>query len=348
MQASANITGLVVLVAGCTAIAMFVVGIVIGRRAERRARGVTDDGESSHQIIEQLRQLTEGAHAPVTEEHFGAEALPADVASIATPAPKTSRPNEPAEAARQQSIVTAVQQVVRRGLEAERKLAVAQLHLDEQNQAIRQHADAARTDALTGLINRGAFDEAIARRTAESARTDQTLSLALYDIDHFKQCNDQYGHQVGDTVLSIVAGVIDQQAREMDIVARYGGEEFAVVMPATSVEWAVRGAERIRQAVSEAPLPEQLRHLTTTVSVGVSEFQVGDTPETLIARADEALYASKHAGRNRTTIHDGRTTRPVATGGIVRPEEESWQSVAAELKAKLGQMTIRPGDSSRN
>lgn len=308
---------------------MFIVGVVVGRRAEQRARLADSDGQSHQQILEELHRLTNTVDAPL---------------AIATVADDTTA-HDASETVRLHSIARAIQGVMMRGLEAERKLAAAQLHLDQQSDVIRQHANAARTDALTGMINRGAFDEVIARRTAEAARTGQPLSLALYDIDHFKQCNDQYGHQMGDAVLATIAGVIHEQTREMDIVARYGGEEFAVVMPATAIEWAVRGVERVRLAVARTTFPDKLRHLNTTVSVGIAEFRVGDTPTSLIARADEALYASKHAGRNRSSIHDGRTTRPVSVGGVVRPQSESWTTVADDLKTELGQMVLRPNDT---
>ncbi len=152
----------------------------------------------------------------------------------------------------------------------------------------------AQTDGLTGAANRPALDRALAAEVSRVHRHGGALSLLLIDIDHFKRVNDEHGHQVGDEALTWVASVLEASSREYDLVARYGGEEFAVVMPSTDPEAAHLVADRIRRAVAEGRGPVPL-----TVSVGVAGGQGRITSTTLIQAADEALYAAKHAGRNR-------------------------------------------------
>jgi two-component system, cell cycle response regulator len=156
---------------------------------------------------------------------------------------------------------------------------------------------AAATDGLTGVANRAAFDDALPKELARAGRREDDVSLLLVDIDHFKRFNDTYGHQTGDEVLRRVALQLALGCRDFDTVARYGGEEFALILPGASVEHAAEVAERLRAAV-EAPADGP----PVTVSIGVAAFPLdGPTPELLVSASDAALYASKHAGRNRVT-----------------------------------------------
>ena len=155
------------------------------------------------------------------------------------------------------------------------------------------------TDPLTGVFNRRTFIELAERELARSRRDSTSLSLMILDLDHFKQVNDTYGHLVGDEVLVAFTGLIKERARRADLVVRYGGEEFCVLLPATSLPAAVALAERIRAATVATALA---RHpMKITVSVGVTAYSGGPRValETLLARADEALYRAKHEGRNR-------------------------------------------------
>ncbi|MEY2566509.1 MAG: hypothetical protein QOE35_1038 [Actinomycetota bacterium] len=157
-------------------------------------------------------------------------------------------------------------------------------------------ADLARRDALTGLGNRLRLDEDLAQLHWRCARYGWTYSLALLDIDHFKAHNDQHGHLAGDEVLRQVAVALQSAARRGDGVYRYGGEEFVVVLPGQDVAHATAAAERLRQAV-ETSTP-------VTVSAGVAGFvpdQDDRGPQLVLARADEGLYRSKAAGRNKVS-----------------------------------------------
>jgi len=153
------------------------------------------------------------------------------------------------------------------------------------------------TDPLTGVCNRRALEDALRTRFALMYRYEQPFSIIILDIDHFKRINDERGHVEGDRTLQEMASLLDETVRETDLVARYGGEEFVVVIPQTDLQGGTIFAERIRQLVE--------RKLEITVSGGVATALEGDTPETLVARADAAVYSAKADGRNRIYLHDG-------------------------------------------
>jgi len=160
----------------------------------------------------------------------------------------------------------------------------------------------ATTDGLTNLANRKFFDEELERACAEADNTGAKMCLAVLDIDHFKTFNDTWGHQTGDQVLRLVAMTLKSNIKGKDMAARYGGEEFAAILPETDLEGAIIVADNIRKAVQAMELlkrstNEKLGRITA--SFGVAMYKVGDTPSSLIERADRCLYAAKHAGRNR-------------------------------------------------
>lgn len=159
------------------------------------------------------------------------------------------------------------------------------------------------TDALTGLYNRRYFESHIRTMLSNSNFTPSTLSVLMLDIDHFKKVNDTYGHQSGDVVIQEVANRLRQSLRLTDLSARYGGEEFVVILPSTDLELAYSVAERIRSSVEMISfnIPVDPRQINCTVSIGVSCLNVGDTLDSLVARADKALYKSKESGRNKVT-----------------------------------------------
>lgn len=156
----------------------------------------------------------------------------------------------------------------------------------------------ARFDALTGLVNRRHFLERLDGELHRAARFGLPCSVAILDIDHFKSVNDQYGHAAGDAVLRTFAQTLGKCLRSTDLAARFGGEEFVVLMPQTPIEGATDLAERIRVAVLSDVVPCGGDGLQISVSVGVAQWS-GENPEQLIARADNAMYAAKSAGRNR-------------------------------------------------
>jgi two-component system cell cycle response regulator len=156
------------------------------------------------------------------------------------------------------------------------------------------------TDGLTGLHNRRYFDAHLASAIARAQADAKPLCVLAFDIDHFKGVNDTFGHDGGDDVLRDFADRLRRGVRGIDLVARYGGEEFVLVMPETDRAFAASVAERLRGEVERAPFKTRAgRSLAVTVSIGIAEWQPGDTPPSLMKRADEALYAAKRGGRNR-------------------------------------------------
>jgi two-component system, cell cycle response regulator len=162
----------------------------------------------------------------------------------------------------------------------------------------------ATTDGLTGLVNHRTFQERFTTMLGRAERHELAVSLLLTDIDHFKKINDSYGHPTGDEVLRRVAAILKASARKIDIVARYGGEEFALVLEGTDRTGAVQLAERIRQEVEQQSFPSAKGAFKATLSIGVAgyPYDARDKPD-IIARADQALYSAKHAGRNRTVSY---------------------------------------------
>jgi len=176
---------------------------------------------------------------------------------------------------------------------------------------LREHLEQVRrdamTDALSGLANRKAFDEALERASAQAEQTGGTVTLAVIDIDHFKSFNDTWGHQTGDQVIRYVASVIGRASGNPRFSARYGGEEFAIIFPGEGARSALAVLEAVREEVSSRILKRRSTNEdlgAITISAGIAERKAGEPPASLIERADSALYASKRGGRNRTSCAD--------------------------------------------
>ncbi|MDR9437682.1 MAG: diguanylate cyclase [Thiohalophilus sp.] len=151
-------------------------------------------------------------------------------------------------------------------------------------------------DSLTGLYNRRKFEVMLLHERERATRYRRHLAIILLDIDHFKLVNDRFGHNVGDEVLRQLAVLMREQRRDSDVLARWGGEEFIILLPETDLDGALHTAELLRQCIADTRFSTVGQ---VTVSLGVSACRPGDTPDSLISRADDALYQAKEAGRNR-------------------------------------------------
>jgi diguanylate cyclase (GGDEF)-like protein len=174
----------------------------------------------------------------------------------------------------------------------------------EEEALIRVHESALR-DRLTGAYNRGAFDDRLSSEFQTSRTRGTPLALLLFDIDHFKSLNDNYGHQAGDAVLREVVQSVQRALRAEDVLARYGGEEFAVILKNVSSRSVHVMAERVRVAVEELQIDWQGQEIRATISVGgayLARTAVIEEPSAMVAAADEALYQAKHQGRNRVVL----------------------------------------------
>lgn len=175
----------------------------------------------------------------------------------------------------------------------------------------RELADLALKDQLTSLPNRYFLERELDDMAATARRMSQPLSLILLDLDHFKQINDAFGHDVGDQILAQVARVIQATIRKSDIPCRWGGEEFIVIAPQTRSAAAARLGERLRVAVRDAIFPMVG---PVTISGGVAEYQPDEAPDTWFKRADVALYRAKACGRNHIHVWSGDDRLPAAAG----------------------------------
>lgn len=158
------------------------------------------------------------------------------------------------------------------------------------------------TDPLTQTNNRASFNDILRREISQAVRHSSALSLIFIDIDHFKHINDDYGHDCGDFALSSVAKRIKENMRGCDFLFRVGGEEFVALLNDTDTEGAQSLAERIRKAVEQHTLVYELATIKLTVSLGISSLKSEDTLETLVKRADSAMYQAKRNGRNQVVV----------------------------------------------
>jgi diguanylate cyclase len=212
-------------------------------------------------------------------------------------------------------LATATRTVQAENKVLETQLAETNAELTRLRENLEQVRRDAMTDGLTNLANRKSFDESLETACAEADANGQPLCLGIIDIDHFKGFNDTWGHQIGDQVLRYVSSVIGRMGASPRMAARYGGEEFAVIFPAEQASVAHAVLEELRVEVSSRALKRRSTNEdlgAITVSSGLAERHPGEPSASLVARADTALYGSKHAGRNRTTIADTPAATAVA------------------------------------
>ncbi|RLT88673.1 MAG: GGDEF domain-containing protein [Ketobacter sp. GenoA1] len=158
------------------------------------------------------------------------------------------------------------------------------------------------TDGLTGAGNRIGLDSILSREVEQASRYNHPLSVMILDLDFFKNINDSHGHAVGDHVLKTIAGTIQNSSRNADMIFRYGGEEFVILLNKTDVAGAKIGAERIRQIIERTNISLGALKIKVTASIGVASLCHGEDRESLLRRADKALYCAKHSGRNQVTL----------------------------------------------
>lgn len=168
-----------------------------------------------------------------------------------------------------------------------------------QKERVEKALNLAKTDVLTGLVNRLELDTNLAQEVQRCKRYQEPLSIILLDIDHFKIVNDHYGHLVGDRCLIHIAKILGNHSRITDTVSRWGGEEFLVLCPQTNLKGAIELAETYHSLINKYLFPEVKQ---ITASFGVTTYRSGDTIETFINRADQALYKAKSMGRDRIEV----------------------------------------------
>ncbi len=181
------------------------------------------------------------------------------------------------------------------------EVAVNRLQLQEVNTQLQQLS---RTDGLTGLLNRASWEAELVHEYQRYQRHQHLCSMLMFDIDHFKRVNDNYGHPTGDEVIRQTAACLKENIREIDIAGRYGGEEFAVILPDTHAEGALVVAERLRKKIDTLSVHYDGLYVEYSISLGIAELNpTMNEPTAWIECADKALYQAKHNGRNNSVIY---------------------------------------------
>lgn len=228
-----------------------------------------------------------------------------------------------------EAIAALISQILAANEQLQRRLAAAETDLQERAQQAASYMSEARTDALTGLINRRGFDAELARCLAAWEGFGASFSVVLIDVDRFKGLNDKYGHLAGDAVLTDLGRTLRGASRGGDVAARFGGEEFAILLPHADSSGGRLAVERLRRVVQETQFYFEGTFIGVTVSCGATAALKGDGADAILKRCDAALYASKRGGRNMSHWHAGEQILPLFDGGSPVPE------TAGELKLSI-------------
>ncbi len=202
-----------------------------------------------------------------------------------------------------QDLLTNSQALTSTSVELKHELAESSNEMTRLKSELEVIKEIARTDGLTGLLNRGAFDMELRHLCIQA---NINAALIMFDLDYFKNLNDSFGHIVGDKVLQFFSSLLKKYSGDTHLAARYGGEEMAIILFDSSQQQAIELADSIRTELANSHLKQKNSDTSLgqiTVSAGISFFQLGDTPNSLISRADSALYQSKDNGRNQVNIN---------------------------------------------
>ncbi len=318
------------------------IGLWLGRRGRSDAASQADQRRATR-LAEDLRNVTTRVAKSVRRHHDVVESVDQRLRK------ETPRGKLPTDGA---SLTTLVMGVVSEMLSANRQLQdelrSAQQALDEQTSELDEHRQQSLTDPLTGLLNRRALDDHL-RTLLEAWRKQQApFSLLMLDIDRFKQFNDEHGHQAGDAALQVFGQAVKQAVRQQDVVARFGGEEFAILLPHTTADEATAAVRKVRKAIAEQRVETASGWLPLTASGGLSEILGHEAVESLIGRADDALYAAKRAGRDRVFLHEGESVSQLEPPVVATPSEPSAElavglrEACADLRAGLDDFMSEP------
>lgn len=315
---------LVFVVAFVCVLAGYALEVFLGRRlrASRENKEETDASPDADEPAPGLDQMdSEQAQQFLKKLLELASSVDGEVDRHSTRIAQISRELKDGSQIDAKSVLAAAGRLIEANETLRTDLNSAKSKIQTQQQELETYMAEVRTDVLTGVGNRRAFEEELKRRFSQWERQGTTMSLLLADVDHFKRFNDYHGHQAGDEVLRGVARVLSETLRDMDTVSRYGGEEFAIILPGSDLEGGKHTAERLREAVAHERFPVGDAELRVTTSVGLAEIVPGEQPEGLIKRADAALYAAKQGGRNCSYLHDGEANRRIAAKAAFDEED---------------------------
>ncbi len=229
-----------------------------------------------------------------------------------------------------------LQQIMQANQQLQSRLESAEQKLENQTDQISSYLTEARTDGLTGLFNRRAFDKALDGLFGDWTQKGQSFSMGMIDIDHFKQINDTYGHPAGDAVLREVSQVLQRELGSEICVARYGGEEFAILSSLPNEKLA-QLLDELRAKVNSLQVAHESQVISVSLSAGAAQICSDDKIGKLVRRADEALYAAKLGGRNRVYRHDGTICHLVTKGNPAPAKPASSNADATVLELGLSE-----------
>lgn len=289
--------------------AIALLGYMFGRRTRTQAANEADKARRelrrAQVVARELEQIAESVRKQLATHHLSVAKFKERVSTLSGDDKKAAW----------QDLCGEAERILKPTLRLAEQIAQAYDEIRQQTNQLMTFSEV-RTDPLTRVSNRRCLDESLDSMFALMERYEEPFSLAIFDIDHFKQVNDQKGHLFGDRTLQAVARILDETVRDTDIVARYGGEEFVAVMPHTTLDDACHFAERVRVAVES--------ELSLTISGGVAVAAEGDNAQSLLSRADAALYSAKAGGRNCIFRHTGVEIEPARVERI-----EQHEAVAA-------------------
>ena len=239
----------------------------------------------------------------------------------------------------QSDAVQLLSEIVQANEQLQHRLDDAETTLKNQAVEVSAYLSEARTDSLTGLANRRAFDNELEKNAATCQRQDAPISVVMIDVDQFKTLNDRFGHLAGDQILVDIAPVLQTIFDTDGFVARFGGDEFAVILPSTETDDAVQLTELARQNVEELELVYDDSDVGATVSCGVAQARANEPLGDLLKRSDEALYAAKENGRNTVCLHDG--LQLVKSTGVAGDKSTDRSPVTPNLSAACNDLRRR-------
>lgn len=304
--------GNVVLMAsgGALAVVLMAIGFSLGMRMGRRRaeddEGITQrDRERMLQLLQELGSWTSEYSGSVSQYQHRLGELSEAVAKDEISPQAGNR------------VVLLLKQIMESNEQLQTRLDAAERQLEKQTKQIESYLTEARTDGLTGLFNRRAFDQRLDQVFAAFRKGGRSFVLVLIDIDHFKSINDNHGHQVGDDVLKELARTLKSQLSDAIIVARFGGEEFVAILNGP-LRVAASRMNEVRKLIGQEKHETADSHLYVTISIGLSEPRDDVLVGPLVRRTDEALYAAKNMGRNRVYFHDGGSPTLVGAPEVAR------------------------------
>ena len=274
---------------------MALLGYVFGvlpQRHKKALLGIQRDLARAQMAVCELEKVVTAVHSSTAKHYALLKGFKSRIARL----------NNPDRDAFWHELCGEVERILSPTLQLVGEIANAQEHIRYQSTHLMRFSEM-RTDPLTGLGNRRALDSILTTQFALLRRYGTLFSLAIVDIDHFKDLNDEQGHLYGDEMLRNLTALATDLLRDVDIPTRYGGDEFVVVMPQTDLTGAAVLAERLRKKVEQG--------MPFTVTVGVASASFADTPKSLFQRADAALYRAKSGGRNCTCCHHGEAMETV-------------------------------------